>query len=486
MDFSAAQRAAQAEEYAEAIISVTPGFSQLSSEAQAVERQALVREAEAAVLGCDVHFWRSADRIMKTHSLVPPASASTFEHALRELVSVNTVSQRFDEVIHMLKTTFPATKNWISWWERRPIASMIFPAKSAVAPELAGKVPSTSNPVEHQHSLFHHAVGTDQEIVPGIEKIFLHVREMEKKHMAIKDGHFDAGNPRNRRPAKPPVFEENDGRAPDTIAALTAAGSTVSHAMSSFPPPPYTTVSYPRQVLQSYKWDSPNSCFFDNGMEIWFRAFSRWSNEERAAFLSSLPSESALADFFYHFQRRLRWVASPSPADIGGARELGLGQAKARYAIFTRWKLYTNPDSYGCATTWMHHAIRDNNTTEDIHLMFGVAHLLVGTCGSNHPCSIPVGTIKTNFRLNGFDLRTARAKYGPATSLTDYFASATPRIEMGNDVGGTTAVHALAISCDHPDCKGSFAPLVPDTIETLWPKILHINPDTGTFPSRTR
>ncbi|KAF8125544.1 hypothetical protein K438DRAFT_2002028 [Mycena galopus ATCC 62051] len=137
-------------------------------------------------------------------------------------------------------------------------------------------------------------------------------------------------------------------------------------------------------------------------------------------------------------------------------------------------------DSYGCATTWMHHAIRDNNTTEDVHLMFGVAHLLVGTCGSNHPCPIPVGTIKTNFRLNGFDLRAARAKYGPATSLTDYFASATPRIEMGDDVDGTTAVHALAISCDHPDCKGSSAPLVPDTIETLWPKILHINPETGT------
>ena len=149
MDFSAAQRAAHAEEYADAIIAITPGFSQLSPEAQAAERQHLVREAEAGEVGCDIHFWRSADRIMKTHSLVPPDSTVMFEHALRELLSANTTSDRFDEIVHMLKTTFPATKPWMSWWERRSIASMIFPAKSAVDPELALKVPSTSNPIEH-------------------------------------------------------------------------------------------------------------------------------------------------------------------------------------------------------------------------------------------------------------------------------------------------------------------------------------------------
>jgi hypothetical protein len=105
------------------------------------------------------------------------------------MLSTNTSSDCFDEVIATLKTLFPATKNWISWWERRPIASMIFPAKSPVNPELATKVPSTSNPIEHQHSLLHHAVGKHQELVPGLEKIYMHVREMEKKHMAIKGLH---------------------------------------------------------------------------------------------------------------------------------------------------------------------------------------------------------------------------------------------------------------------------------------------------------
>ncbi|KAJ6569381.1 hypothetical protein B0H19DRAFT_1066129 [Mycena capillaripes] len=411
MDFSGAQRAAHAEEYADAIVSITPGFRLLSPEAQAAERRQLVLEAEAAEVGCDVHFWRSADRIIKTHSLVPPASASTFEHSIREMLSPNTSSDRFDELVLELKRAFPQTKSWLSWWERRPIASMVFPAKSAVTPELAAKVPSTSNPIEHQHSLLHHAVGKDQELLPGLEKLYLHVREMEKKYQAIKDGHFDAVDPKDRKPRKARVFESNDGRAPDTIAALAAADSAFVFGASTLPtallthlPAAPFSVSHSSQLLKSYKWDSPNSCFFDNGMEIWFRAFSRWSTVEQAKFLTSLPPNSALADFFYHFQRRLRWLASPSPADVAGGRELGLGQAKARHAIFTRWGLYQNPK---------------------------------------------------------------------------YFTTAIPRISIGNDEGGTTVVHSLpAPHCDEPHCK---CPIALDAIDTIWPKILHINPETGVY-----
>ncbi|KAJ7654255.1 hypothetical protein B0H17DRAFT_387032 [Mycena rosella] len=147
MDFSGAQRGAHAEEYADAIISITPGFAGLSKEAQAAERRNLVIEAEEAEVGCEVHFWRSADHVKKTHSLVPPELANTFEKSLRELLSPKTTSERFDSVILTLKATFPAIKNWVGWWERRSIASMIFPAKSAVDPALAAKVPSTSNPL---------------------------------------------------------------------------------------------------------------------------------------------------------------------------------------------------------------------------------------------------------------------------------------------------------------------------------------------------
>ncbi|KAJ7604753.1 hypothetical protein B0H17DRAFT_66570 [Mycena rosella] len=103
MDFSGAQRGAHAEEYADAIISITPGFAGLSKEAQAAERRNLIIEAEEAEVGCEVHFWRYADHVKKTHSLVPPELSNTFEKSLRELLSPKTISERFDSVILALE-----------------------------------------------------------------------------------------------------------------------------------------------------------------------------------------------------------------------------------------------------------------------------------------------------------------------------------------------------------------------------------------------
>ena len=49
--------------------------------------------------------------------------------------------------------------------------------------------------------------------------------------------------------------------------------------------------------------------------------------------------------------------------------------------------------------------------------------------------------------------------------------------------GGTTLVHSLpAPLCTHPGCTDIFQP---DFIETRWPKILQVNPDTGAHPRLT-
>ncbi|KAK7012998.1 hypothetical protein R3P38DRAFT_3581609 [Favolaschia claudopus] len=483
MDYSGAQRAAEAEEYADAIISTSTGFASLSPAAQAVERAQLVKEATESVVGCEVHFWRSADRIMNTHSLVPPESKHIFESGLRELVSPSTTSERFDVVLQELKNKFPGTKNWFRWWERAPIMSMIFRSKSAVSPEMAAKVPSTTNPIEHQHSLLHHSVGKEQELVPGIEKLYLHVREMEKKYLAIKGGHFDATEPRNSRPTKPRGFQFNDGRAPDTIEALAAAENKREDVEIIVSNP---TIDFPLIRLKSYPWDAPNSCFFDNGMEMWYQAFLRWPGPEREKFLLQLPSVSALSCFFYHFQRRIKYLTNQKLTEAERQRhldqELGLGQAKARQFIFNHWKLYSDPNSYGCATTWMYHAIRDSNTGDAVHSIFGVGHRLVGYCHANHPLSVRVGGFQTSFRLNVFDIRTARAKSGPNATLTDYFSTATPRKDIGTDHNGTTVVHSMEISpCTHLECTHSSLVPIIDTIETEWPRIFHLRPETSTF-----
>lgn len=74
---------------------------------------------------------------------------------------------------------------WLSWWLRPTLRSLIFPAYSSLDPEIAIQVPRTSNAAEHSHSLLHNAVGTDQDLIPGIKRIHLHVKELEAQYSSI-------------------------------------------------------------------------------------------------------------------------------------------------------------------------------------------------------------------------------------------------------------------------------------------------------------
>jgi hypothetical protein len=139
-------------------------------------------------------------------------------------------------------------------------------------------------------------------------------------------------------------MHENDGRPPDTADALL----DLTH---NFSPTSHT------RLLQSYSWQSPNSCFFDNGLELWFRAFALWPGPTQAHFLGLLPHNSVLATIFYHFTRRLKWISDANGTDREGHQILGLAQSLVAHAIFVKWVLYPSHKDYGCAITWLHHAI---------------------------------------------------------------------------------------------------------------------------------
>jgi hypothetical protein len=186
MDFSASQRAAHAEEYADAKILLNPGFSSLTKASQLIERQAYLEEAQSAELGCSFHFWQSATRLKANGTLIPRDSTDTFDHILHTLVSPATSSEDFSKNVQVLRTDFPRINGWLNWWLRPNFASMIFPACSKVNLAVSTQVPSTSNPAEHSHSLLHHAVGTDHDLIPGIKRLFLHVQEIEAQYNAIK------------------------------------------------------------------------------------------------------------------------------------------------------------------------------------------------------------------------------------------------------------------------------------------------------------
>lgn len=185
MDFSAAQRAAHAEEYADTMVSLFRNWDALSPEAQAVQRREFVREASDYLQGCEIHFWRSAKRIQQNGALVPPEKRDRFAQLLREMLDPLCVEAEFDRAVTTLCAEFPLIHNWLSWWLQPLVARMLFPVKKTMSEEDAKHLPRTSNPVETQHSLLHHASGKGHDLISGIRGLFLHCQELERHHKAI-------------------------------------------------------------------------------------------------------------------------------------------------------------------------------------------------------------------------------------------------------------------------------------------------------------
>lgn len=53
-------------------------------------------------------------------------------------------------------------------------------------PEIADQVSKTSNPIEAQHSLLHHGLGTGHDVSPGIEKLHKYVQSLQAQYEAIQ------------------------------------------------------------------------------------------------------------------------------------------------------------------------------------------------------------------------------------------------------------------------------------------------------------
>jgi len=81
---------------------------------------------------------------------------------------------------------FLHVKGWMQWWLCPVNASMIFPVKRAMSPELAEKTPNISNAAKHRHSNLHMAVGEDHDLFSSIKNLYLHMQEMEAHYNAIK------------------------------------------------------------------------------------------------------------------------------------------------------------------------------------------------------------------------------------------------------------------------------------------------------------
>ncbi|KAI0309499.1 hypothetical protein OF83DRAFT_1288583 [Amylostereum chailletii] len=366
MDFSSAQRLAFVEEYVDIMLErMSSTFNELSAQARSVamaaERATLADEAKQFVRGCDIHFRRSSNRLRKNGALVPPPQADTFDGLLNTMLSSSVDIAQFQDAAHQLHETFPRIRGWLQWWLRPNIAAMIFPSVMSVDPVNREQVPSTTNPIEAQHSLLHHATGTNQDLFEGIDSIIRHVLEMEHRFQSIQDGHTNATEPRKPPKHSQKPWGDDDGRVPDTYERLAKTKADVPQAQVEARRPPVQSevapalaVPAPHDLvktarLQGYPWQSPNSCFFNAGQEIWFQAFYHWPLEAQEEFLASVPTASPLAGMFYHFQRRMKKIQALSPPPTSTlslskamralTSELSLAQDLLRSYIFDRWSI---------------------------------------------------------------------------------------------------------------------------------------------------
>ena len=177
---------AHTEEYATALKNRMSGWESLSPAAQEVQYKVWMEEASANQVGCETHFFRSGTRLCKDPNLVPPGKKLEFDNLRRRMVSIETTPEQFDELVSTLRLSFKALKGWSNWWLRDVIARLIFPARRTMDPKVASEVPHSSNPVETQHALLHHASGKDHDMHIGIEKSFLHVEELRSQYDAIQ------------------------------------------------------------------------------------------------------------------------------------------------------------------------------------------------------------------------------------------------------------------------------------------------------------
>ncbi|KAL1942572.1 hypothetical protein VTO73DRAFT_6174 [Trametes versicolor] len=374
MDFSAAQRHAQ--EYAETMISLLKDWDKLSPNAQVEQRRTFVDEASNFLQGCEIHFWRSAKRLEKNGSLVPADQRDDFEYLLRQMLSPNLTVLEFDETVQTLREDFPRIKNWITWWMQPLVARMIFSVMKTMSESDARQLPRTSNPVETQHSLLHHASGKGHDLLPGVRALFLHMQEMERHDQAILDGHVSWPSGPTDQPLRRPrsTYHPNDGRAPDTLEALEQ--DEPKQAVPATPPVPQLPIlvlreahiprpavptqsednqpapaidarlgpssisvhtfctadgSFPGSVpepsfqLKSYAL-TRNSCYTDHPIEGWFRAYVLWPPAVRQEVVRTIiPFNTVLSSLFFHFEARLKWILTGT-TEIKGQQLLSLCQ----------------------------------------------------------------------------------------------------------------------------------------------------------------
>ncbi|KAF8532255.1 hypothetical protein JB92DRAFT_2824550 [Gautieria morchelliformis] len=174
-----------------------------------------------------------------------------------------------------------------------------------------------------------HWLGINHDLIGGLERLYLHVRQLEGKYHAVKDT-IEA----LEKASKSTTYYQESGQKGNSNQSANDGTSSLPHA------------------LKSYIWSSPNSCFLDVGTELLHCAFIGLNPELKKNMFNALKPSSHLGGLFYHFQRRQDWEEDRNGHVIAGTRELALYQGILWHLIFNKWQLYDAPSDFGYCFHW--------------------------------------------------------------------------------------------------------------------------------------
>jgi hypothetical protein len=124
--------------------------------------------AKSLLKGCEYHHDQSITRVGRIGEVVPPDTEDEFKNLCRQM-RVTTDGEELKMIVESIRGKWPRTTPWLDWWLAPEHAAMIFPAYRTMVPEVASRLPSTTNPEEAMHYIIYRIAGRANDIVMGFE-----------------------------------------------------------------------------------------------------------------------------------------------------------------------------------------------------------------------------------------------------------------------------------------------------------------------------
>ena len=218
VDFSTAQHMAFLHEFKKAITDSNPTIEDIDSH----------KLAQSYIRGCQIHFFRSAVRVARIHSVVPIHKAENFIRLTTELVNCDL--SRFTQIIDELKSDYPLTTKWVNWYLQEDRARLIFKSYTLLADKWSSTVGNTNAQEGTGRDIKYTAVKTRLTLFEVVDHIYRYVQSIHKDMETVVSG----GRVRYTRKrvkkstTKRKYSQANDGRPPDTTIQLVSEGLLTS------------------------------------------------------------------------------------------------------------------------------------------------------------------------------------------------------------------------------------------------------------------